>query len=162
MLSQAGRVVLIKATLQSLLVFYMSTTKIPTRVLNVLVNLIRRFFWGKKNHNQYLAYVAWDQICRPVNEGGLGIKDLATFNDDILMKYLWRLAQGSDSQWAQLMRAKYISRSLLWQSKRNYKCTIMLGSLMNLRGRLLPMLRWKLGDGRRCHALGEPWIQGAV
>lgn len=97
MLSQAGRVVLIKATLQSLLVFYMSTTKIPTRVLNVLVNLIRRFFWGKKNHNQYLAYVAWDQICRPVNEGGLGIKDLATFNDDILMKYLWRLAQGSDS-----------------------------------------------------------------
>ena len=97
LLSQAGRVVLIKATLQSLLVFYMSTTKIPTRVLNVLVNLIRRFFWGKKNHNQYLAYVAWDQICRPVNEGGLGIKDLATFNDDILMKYLWRLAQGSDS-----------------------------------------------------------------
>lgn len=162
MLSQAGRVVLIKATLQSLPVFYMSTTRIPTRVLNSLESLMRRFFWGKQNQDQYLAYVAWEHLCRPVQEGGLGIKDLKFFNEAILLKYLWRLASGDNSLWVTLVRTKYIPRSLLWQSGRTYRCTIFWRSLMHLMEKLKPLLKWKLAGGGQCLAIGEPWFEGAM
>lgn len=33
---------------------------------------------------------------------------------------------------------------------------------MKLRDKLLPQLRWQIGDGRDCQALGEPWVAGTV
>lgn len=109
-----------------------------------------------------MAYVAWDKICRPIEEGGLGIKDLACFNEALLLKYLWKLASGCDTQWSALIRAKYIPRSLLWQSERTYNCTIFWRSLMNLRDKLKSRLQWKLAGGNQCHAFGEPWFEGAM
>lgn len=44
LLLHAGRIVLIKAALQSIPVYYMSTAKVPARVLQALTSLIRRFF----------------------------------------------------------------------------------------------------------------------
>lgn len=160
LLSQAARLVLIKATLQSLPVFYMATTKLPTKVTASLTNLMRRFFWGKMTQERYLAYVSWERICRPLEEGGLGLKELPIFNDAILMKYLCKLASGTMALWAQVVRAKYIPRSLLWHTARTYQCSIFWRSLMNLRSKLIPHLKWKVGDGRDCPAFGEPWFEG--
>lgn len=39
----------------------------------------------------------WDKITKPVQDGGLGIRDLAVVNDALLLKFLWRVAAGKDS-----------------------------------------------------------------
>lgn len=119
-LSQAGRITLIKSVILALPVYYMATTKIPVGVINAINALIRRFFWGKMDKERYLAYVAWAKVAAPIEEGGLGFLDLATMNEAMLLKTLWRLASNSDQQWVEIMRAKYIPKSLLWQSKRTY------------------------------------------
>lgn len=46
LLSQAGRLMLIKSVLLSMPVYYMSTTMLPTSIINAINSLIRRFFWG--------------------------------------------------------------------------------------------------------------------
>lgn len=123
LMSQAGRVVMIKSVLQSLPVYYMATAALPKGVIDKIEALIRGFFWGKPEGTRYLAYVAWAKIQTPYAEGGLGVRNLQKVNEAMLLKALWKLASGSKCLWAQQVRAKYLPRSELWLSKRTYNCT---------------------------------------
>ena len=88
--------------------------------------------------------------------GGLGIRDLGTVNEALLTKLLWRVAKEHNAQWVDVVRAKYFPRSLLWQSKRDYRCTIFWRAIMSLRSKLLPLLSLNLVSGD-CSAFGQPW-----
>jgi len=46
---------------------------------------------GKK-----LAWVKWDNNCKPKEEGGLGTIDIKMFNVALLGKWNWRLAMGEE------------------------------------------------------------------
>ncbi|KAL0427053.1 UNVERIFIED_CONTAM: LINE-1 retrotransposable element O protein, partial [Sesamum latifolium] len=37
------------------------------------------------------AKVSWQQVCRPVSEGGLGIRDILALNRGLMSRYLWRV-----------------------------------------------------------------------
>lgn len=61
-LSPAGRLVLIKAVLQTLPIYHMATVKIPQKMIKVLTDIMRHFLWGAMDKDRYLSYVAWDRI----------------------------------------------------------------------------------------------------
>lgn len=161
-LTPAGRLVMIKAALQSIPLYYFGTAKIPQGVLHKLTSIIRCFFWGKQVGERYLAYVAWDSITAPTRLGGLGIRDLARMNDSLLMKALWKVGTEEDSLWVKIIKAKYLPRSELWTSKRTYDCTALWRHLMLLRPQLMPMITWKIGDGMNCKVYGQQWFPGAL
>lgn len=161
LLSPAGRIVLIKSVLHSMPIYHMTTSKIPSRVIKALTNLVRRFFWGKTGTNRYMAYVSWEKILKPVCEGGLGIRDLTAINDSLLLKVLFKVASGSNAQWVDLVKAKYFPKSLFWHSARSYNCTALRRSIMNLRSTLAPLTTIILGNGN-CSAFGQPWFNGAL
>ena len=115
--------VLIKAVLHALPIYFMATSRISNTVLQKLNGIISRFFWGKVDCPRYLAYVAWDKMCRPKEEGGMGFKNLKAMNEVMITKLLWKLASRTDSQWAMLAKAKYLPKSSLWTSKHTYNCT---------------------------------------
>ncbi|KAL0282162.1 UNVERIFIED_CONTAM: hypothetical protein Sradi_7269400 [Sesamum radiatum] len=72
-LSFAGRVQLIKSVLSSLHTYWASVFILPKAVLKVIEERMRSFLW-KGASGSGVAKVAWEQICRPKKEGGLGIK----------------------------------------------------------------------------------------
>lgn len=153
---------LIKAVLQAMPIYYMSTTILPTQVTKTLNALIRRFFWGSGDKDRYMAYIAWDTIIKPKEVGGLAVRDLKTVNEALVLKSLWKLVTGSIAPWVQLTKAKYLPRSNIWSSKRTYNCTLFWRSLMKLREHLLTMIEWKIGDGQGCPVFGEPWFPEAT
>lgn len=57
-LSLTGRLILIKSTLQSLTVYYMSTTKILTQIIKGITDLMRRAFLGKQIKSAF-----WHMSC---------------------------------------------------------------------------------------------------
>lgn len=150
LLSQAGRLILIKAVLQSIPIYYMTTTKIPKKVLHKLTGLIRRFFWDKVDKTRFLALIAWEKLTIPIGMGGLGLKNLETMNEALLMKMLWRLAAGSNALWAEQLRGKYLLSSDLWHSNRLYRCTNFWRGILVLRPQLERLVTWNLGDGTEC------------
>ena len=106
-LSKGGRVTLIKSTLSNLPTYFLSLFPIPASVTNRIARLKRDFLWGGLGDEPKFHLVNWSTVCTPLSSGGLGIRNLKTFNAALLGKWLWRFGQKSDALWRQVIKAKY-------------------------------------------------------
>lgn len=106
-LSIGGRITLIKSTLSSLPIYYMSLFKIPIAVAKCLEKIQRRFLWGGTDEKRKLHHVKWEVITRPKSAGGLGIKRLLEHNQALLAKWWWRFTKEKDALWNKVITNKY-------------------------------------------------------
>ncbi|GFZ12923.1 violaxanthin de-epoxidase-like protein [Actinidia rufa] len=74
-LSFAGRLQLIKSILFSMQVYWASIFILPKRVIKEVNNILRKYFWSGADLQSTGAKIAWDDICIPKDEGGLGSKE---------------------------------------------------------------------------------------
>jgi hypothetical protein len=56
---------------------------------------------------------AWPMVCVPKKQGGLGVLDLYTHNEAMLMKFLHKFYSKADIPWINLVWAQYYSRDKL-------------------------------------------------
>jgi hypothetical protein len=82
--------------------------------------------------NAAQCLVAWEQVCRTKEDGGLGIKWLDTQNASLLLKLINRLHHSEGSAWVTLKHAtqEYIKgsfRSFYFRGIRIYLLTIWFG-----------------------------------
>jgi len=104
-LSKSARVTLIKSTLSNLPTYFMSIFPIPTHVANRIEKLQRDFLWGGIGEEFKYHLVRWDKVCSPISEGGLGFRNLKTFNRALIGKWLWRYGSERDAWWILNMAA---------------------------------------------------------
>ena len=87
-----GRSTLIQSTLSNLPVYFMSIFQLP-RVVKIRLDQIQRdFLWGGGALEQKPHLVRWSIVCVEKRKEGLGVKNLGTFNRDLLGKWVWRFA----------------------------------------------------------------------
>ena len=96
-LEEAGREILIKAVAQATPTYTMNCFKIPNSLCSELNSLICNFWWGQRDKEKKLAWIAWEKMCKPKADGGMGLKDLRAFNLVLLAKQGWRLIQNPRS-----------------------------------------------------------------
>ncbi|XP_058774309.1 uncharacterized protein LOC131648579 [Vicia villosa] len=87
-LSIGERITLIKSVLSNILLYYLSFFRVPILVLKELNTIQRIFLWNHKPDRQGLCWVTWSKMCKHQIDGGLGLKDLAKFNEALLAKWL--------------------------------------------------------------------------
>jgi hypothetical protein len=116
-LSKGGRLTLIKSTLSNLPTYFLSLFPIPMSVAKRLEKVQRDFLWGGMGDEPKLHLVSWNQVCRPLHSGGLGIRKLHKFNQALLGKWLWRYANESEALWYKIIRAKYEDKDGGWCTK---------------------------------------------
>jgi hypothetical protein len=78
-LSFAGGLQLLSSVLLSLQAFWAEVFILPKKVIRMLEQKLNRFLWCG-NDSKAKAKVAWDKLCVPKREGGLGIKRLEVWN----------------------------------------------------------------------------------
>jgi hypothetical protein len=102
LLSPAGRLVLVNAVLDSLPTHAMAVLQLPPVVVAALDALRRAFLWGvgEERASGAKCLVAWDMVCRPKDEGGLGVHVLGLQNACLLVKLLHRLHVETGTPWA--------------------------------------------------------------
>jgi hypothetical protein len=106
-LSKGGRIALIKSTLSNLPTYMMSLFPIPALVAKQIEKIQRDFLWGGMNDEAKMHLVEWEKVCTPLDEGGLGIRNIRRFNQALLGKWLWRFAHEVGAWWRSVLVAKY-------------------------------------------------------
>jgi hypothetical protein len=97
LLSKEGRLTLIKSTLSNIPTYLLSLFPIPSSLANRLERLQRNFLWGGINEENKFHLVKWSTVCSPLQNGGLGIRNMCRFNQALLGKWLWRFAMERDA-----------------------------------------------------------------
>ena len=106
-LSKGGRLMLLKSTPSSLPTFFFSLFTIPKAVAARLESIQRNFLWGSSEGCFKYPLVAWDKVCLPVEMGGLGIRNVAPFNQALLGKWLWTYGHEVTHLWRCVISSKY-------------------------------------------------------
>ncbi|GJT04882.1 hypothetical protein Tco_0839344 [Tanacetum coccineum] len=109
-LSFAGRLQLIQSVLGSLNVFWASVFALPSRVLLDIEQIMRGFLWCQGGLSRGKAKVAWEVVCLPKKEGGLGIRRLDHFNKALMVSHIWKLLSLKESLWVKIHHT-YLDKS---------------------------------------------------
>ncbi|XP_073056870.1 uncharacterized protein [Primulina eburnea] len=108
-LSYAGKIELIRSVLQGIECFWMSILPIPNCVVNSIDSICRKFVWPTKH-----PCIAWSSLCKPLADGGLGLKDLKAWNRALLAKTLWNIHSTKDSLWIKWVNHIYNCIGGVW------------------------------------------------
>ena len=66
------------------------------------------FFWQGASDDFKYHMAKMDTICRPKNQGGLGMINTKHMNDSLLVKWIWKILKGPNTIWYKLLKAKYM------------------------------------------------------
>lgn len=108
LLSYGGRLVLINSVLTSMPMFLLSFFEISVGVRKRLDFYRSRFFWQSDEIKRKYKLSRWDIVCRPKEQGGLGIENLEVKNKCLLSKWLYKLSVETQGMWIQILRNKYL------------------------------------------------------
>ena len=116
-ISKGGRLTLIRSTLSSLPISFMSLFRIPIRVCRRLEKIQRDFLWGGGNHKPHM--VNWATVCLDKKNGGLGVRGLFNLNKALLGKWNWHFANERNLLWRKAGNSKYGEMQGGWCSGEN-------------------------------------------
>nr|GEX90391.1 photosystem II protein D1, plastidic [Tanacetum cinerariifolium] len=73
-----------------------SCANIPTSaaiVINDIDKIMKGFLWNQCELKKGTAKVSWKMVCRPKSQRGLGFKDMSIWNETLISKHLWNIAE---------------------------------------------------------------------
>ena len=106
-LSRGSRLTLLKSMLSSLPTYFLSLFTIPVSVAHRIEKLQRDFLWSGMGEEFKHHLVGWDKVCCPKEIGGLGVRNLVTFNKALLGKWLWKFGLEEHHLWHRILVAKF-------------------------------------------------------
>ena len=79
--------------------------------------MCRSYLWSGSGKVTKKALIAWEKVCRPRNEGGLGLINMHIWNRAAITKLCWDLANKEDKLWIRWMHTYYLKGQSPWQKR---------------------------------------------
>jgi hypothetical protein len=153
LLSMAGRVQLVKAVIQSMMVYNITLYSWPVSLIKEVEKNIRNFIWSGDPDKRKLVTVSWKKLCRPISQGGLNLRSLSSLNKASNLKLCWNLLN-SHCSWARILKERVIRgrrviqhhiSSSIWSSIKEEFSVIADNSI------------WLLGNGENINFWKDNW-----
>lgn len=136
-----------KTILFSIQVYWSSHFILPKAVIKNIEQLLRSFLWKGDDVSKGCGKVAWDILCLPRKEGGLGVKSIETWNLAAMTKHIWNICSDTDqSIWSSWVRSYLIKDRNFWSLRPTGDCSWTWRKILNLRSRVRD--NFLLRDGR--------------
>jgi hypothetical protein len=100
-------------------------------------------------------------MCFPKKEGGMGFRDLHSFNLAMLAKQVWRLIDEPNSLCAQVLRGKYYPSGDILKVGPKGGSSFTLQSIVAGIQTLKRGCIWRIGNGEAVQIWKDPWIPTA-
>ncbi|KAK4384290.1 hypothetical protein Sango_3075900 [Sesamum angolense] len=155
-LSFAGRVQLIKSVLISFEVYWATVFILPKGIIKEMIKRLRTFLWKGTSASGY-PKVSWEVVCRPIEEGGLGIKDILALNRALMSKHLWAvIKQDRTCIWVDWIIQVRLGDCSIWTVKEN-KGAWGWRKMLSLRLSLMSHIHYRVGNGDSISLWHDPW-----
>ncbi|CAA7061592.1 unnamed protein product [Microthlaspi erraticum] len=158
LLSLAGRYTLLSSVIPGIVGFWSSAFFLPKAVIRKINSMSSAFFWHGSTDSARGAKVSWHDISFPKKEGGLGLRNLKTWNDTCGLKLIWMLFFRAGSIWVAWIRQKYLSHSPFWAlNGKNSGFSWMFRQILKLRVKASSLIRTVIGNGDDTFFWWDPW-----
>lgn len=128
-------------------VYWVSVFILPKIVIKEIDKILKGFLWCQGELSRGKAKVAWKQVCRPKNEGGLGIKDLEQWNEVLMAKHLWNVASRKESIWVKWIHEAKLKGECIWMVKSDQKASSGWKHILGLRDKIKEHCKCQVGNG---------------
>lgn len=145
LLSFVGRVQLIQPVLFSVQVFWSRHFILPKSVIKHINQLCAGFLWHGKEHKATSARVSLENVCLPKAEGGLGVKDLLSWNRACFMHSIKYIMMKDGSIWIAWLYAYNLRGRYFWEISPFTSCSWIWKSILKLRGDAASFVTWNDG-----------------
>jgi len=114
-----------------------------------------------------IVWVSLENVCKPCEEGGLGVKETRNFNSALLAKWKWRLLSEAGGKWKEILISIYGSETgrshvgLKYQSWWWRDLAKVCGEGDQEEGWFRKDIGWKVGDGSRVKLWEYVWLQSS-
>jgi hypothetical protein len=107
-----GRLILTNSCLISLPMYCMGFYLLPKEFHYKMNSIRSNFFWQGAEKKKCYHMAKWEMVTRPKDQGRLDILDSRLMNECLLVKSIWKIAQGSNGTWFKLIKGKYMSKGI--------------------------------------------------
>ncbi|GJW69938.1 RNA-directed DNA polymerase, eukaryota, reverse transcriptase zinc-binding domain protein [Tanacetum coccineum] len=103
------------------------------------------------------AKISWKSICRPKEQGGLGIKNLQVWNEVLLIKQLWNVIAKKDTLWVKWVNSENLKGKSIWVVTAKANSSAGWKEILTLRDKVRKHILWKIGDGMSINTWYDNW-----
>ncbi|CAL1407427.1 unnamed protein product [Linum trigynum] len=113
-LSYAGRVELVGSILYSMSQYWMNVFMLPKTVIREVERICNNFLWSVGPGLNLKAKMAWKYMSIPKKEGGLGLRDLTSWNYACVFRQIWAVMMQHGSLWVAWIQAYKLKGRDFW------------------------------------------------
>lgn len=147
-LSYAGKLTLLKSVLSAMPNHTMQCFKLPKSICQRIQSAYTRFWWDASPETRKMSWIAWDTMVKAKKDGGLGIREIESFNDALLAKTSWRILTAPSCPLARVLKEKYFHDQEFLHAKLPASCSHGWRGIVIGRDLIRDHLGWVIGDGQ--------------
>ena len=136
----------------------MSAYRLPNQCIQEINSICVAFLWSGPVLSTHKTKVAWVDVCKPKDEGGLGLKNLADANKVSCLKLIWRIISTRSSLWVKWIWKYLIRKGSFWSvNEKSNSGSWMWKKLLKLRPLAMQLTKKEVNSGATTSFWFEKW-----
>ena len=156
-LSYAGRIRLIVSVIYGKVNFWSQVFVLPKGFYKKVDSLCAAFLWKNDLSSARGARVAWRDLCKSKEEGGLGIRSLEEFAIVFCLKQVWQLFTRTCSFWVMWLDHNIFGRRNYWLMEPSPRVSWNLRKMLEIKSVFSGFIRCQLGNGLNASFWFDDW-----
>ena len=154
-LSRAGKLTLIKSTLNSMPAYYLQSQTFPVASIKELDQTCNDFLWGETNSQKRIHLIGKDSTFLPKSQGGLGIRSHFDLSTIYMARLGWKISHGPKNLAQECIDSKYVLNNRVIPFKHGSKIWKSIGMGWDL---LNDNKVWVIGNGSQISVWEDNWL----
>ncbi|OIW19242.1 hypothetical protein TanjilG_20367 [Lupinus angustifolius] len=149
-----GRVKLVNSIIHNILIYSFHVYARSSQLLKHIDNYIRNFIWYGDINVRKMVIVAWQKVCKPKKEGGLGVRSIKLLNKVAMLKLAWEMLT-LNLDWVVSGIKRSLNNNTI--STRYFKSSIWVGVKFSMEEAMSNSI-WMVGNGNSINFWTDNWI----